>query len=214
MSTKAASMPGQHVLDPAPVDVAVDLGGVVGGPGHVVLDQRAALEHGDLGHGRLDVDADQVAADLLALPVTARAAAAAVRLPLELPSSSPPSSAAASAEDASAEAVSAAPPNDGGRIGRHRRYDRWGGHGGADSGADEVDEGLTAGAGRVSPICGRAACATGCAAATALSVAVVAALVRRGRGRATPAGTSAARTLLGLADLRLGHEGEPSLRRS
>ena len=42
-------MPGQHVLHPAEVDVAVDLGDVVGRPGHVVLDQRAALEHGDLG---------------------------------------------------------------------------------------------------------------------------------------------------------------------
>jgi hypothetical protein len=39
----------QHVLDPAPVDVAVDLVGVVGGPRDVVLDQGAALEHGDLG---------------------------------------------------------------------------------------------------------------------------------------------------------------------
>ncbi len=29
----------QHILDPAPIDVAVDLGGLVGRPGHVVLDQ-------------------------------------------------------------------------------------------------------------------------------------------------------------------------------
>ena len=65
-------MPGQDVLDPAPVDVAVDLVGVVGRPGDVVLDQGAPLEHGDLGHLRLDVDADEVAADLLGAPVPAR----------------------------------------------------------------------------------------------------------------------------------------------
>ena len=41
--------PGQDVLDPAAVDVPVDLGGLVGRPGDVVLDQRAALQHGDLG---------------------------------------------------------------------------------------------------------------------------------------------------------------------
>ena len=40
---------GQHVLDPAEVDVAVDLGDVVGRARHVVLDEGAALEHGDLG---------------------------------------------------------------------------------------------------------------------------------------------------------------------
>ena len=59
-------MPGQHVLDPAPVDVAVDLGGVVGGPGDVVLDQGAPLEQGDLGDLRAHVHADHVAADRLA----------------------------------------------------------------------------------------------------------------------------------------------------
>ena len=77
---------GQHVLDPAPVDVAVDLVRVVGRPGHVVLDQRAALEHGDLGHVRLHVDADQVAAHLLGAPVPAGATPAAG--PLGRPSSS------------------------------------------------------------------------------------------------------------------------------
>ena len=66
---------GQDVLDPAPVDVAVDLVGVVGRPGDVVLHQRAPLEHGDLGHVRLDVDADQVAADLLGAPLPARSGA-------------------------------------------------------------------------------------------------------------------------------------------
>ena len=67
----------QHVLDPAPVDVAVDLVGVVGRPGHVVLDQGAALEHGDLGHVGLHVHADQVAAHLLGAPVPAGPAPAA-----------------------------------------------------------------------------------------------------------------------------------------
>ena len=43
---------GQHVLDLAQVDVAVDLGDVVGGARHVVLDERPALEHGDLGGAR------------------------------------------------------------------------------------------------------------------------------------------------------------------
>ena len=56
----------QHVLDPAPVDVAVDLGGVVGGPGDVVLHQGAALEQGDLGRLGTHVDADHVATDGLA----------------------------------------------------------------------------------------------------------------------------------------------------
>ena len=42
----------QHVLDLAQVDVAVDLGDVVGRAGDVVLDERAALEHGDLGGAR------------------------------------------------------------------------------------------------------------------------------------------------------------------
>ncbi len=70
---------GQDVLDPSPVDVAVDLGGVVGGPGDVVLDEGASLEQGDLGHVGADVDADHVAADRLApalatRPVVRRAA--------------------------------------------------------------------------------------------------------------------------------------------
>ena len=56
----------QHVLDPAPVDVAVDLGGVVGRPRDVVLDQGPPLEQGDLGHLRANVDADHVATDGLA----------------------------------------------------------------------------------------------------------------------------------------------------
>ena len=68
---------GQDVLHPAPVDVAVDLVGVVGRPGDVVLHQRAPLEHGDLGHVGLDVDADQVAAHLLRLAVPAGATPAA-----------------------------------------------------------------------------------------------------------------------------------------
>ena len=60
---------GQDVLHPAPVDVAVDLVGVVGRPGDVVLHQGAPLEHGDLGHVGLDMDADQVPAHLLRLAV-------------------------------------------------------------------------------------------------------------------------------------------------
>src|SRR5690606_21723758 len=42
-----------------------------GGPRHVVLDQRAALEHGDLRGRRADVDAHRVAADGLALALPA-----------------------------------------------------------------------------------------------------------------------------------------------
>ena len=64
---------GQHVLDLAQVDVAVDLGDVVGRPRHVVLDEVAALEHGDLGRLGADADGHQVAADgaALALPAPA-----------------------------------------------------------------------------------------------------------------------------------------------
>ena len=51
---------GQHVLHAAAVDVAVYLVRVVGRPGHIVLDERAALEHGDLGHVWLHVHAHQV----------------------------------------------------------------------------------------------------------------------------------------------------------
>ena len=68
---------GQHVLHPTPVDVAVDLVGVIGRPRHVVLDQGAPLEHGDLGHLGLDVHADQVAPHLLRLAVPSGAAPAA-----------------------------------------------------------------------------------------------------------------------------------------
>ena len=53
----------QHVLDPADVDVAVDLADVVGRAAHVVLDEAAALEHGDLGVLGRDVDGHQVAPD-------------------------------------------------------------------------------------------------------------------------------------------------------
>ena len=66
--------PGQHVLDPTQVDVAVDLGGVVGLAGDVVLDQGPSLEHGDLGGGGLGVDDHQVAADRAALALAAAAA--------------------------------------------------------------------------------------------------------------------------------------------
>ena len=60
----------QDVLDLAQVDVAVDLVGVVGRSGHVVLDERPALEDGDLGGLGPDVDGHHVAADgpALALP--------------------------------------------------------------------------------------------------------------------------------------------------
>ena len=70
----------QDVLDPAPVDIAVDLIGVVGRAGDEVLHQGAPLEHGDLGHFGLHVDADQVPAHLLGTsfpPVAARSPAAA-----------------------------------------------------------------------------------------------------------------------------------------
>ena len=65
---------GQHVLHPADVDVPVDLADVVGGAADVVLDQVAALEHGDLGHVLADLDAHQVAPDRppVALPAAAR----------------------------------------------------------------------------------------------------------------------------------------------
>src|SRR5690606_35723906 len=58
---------GQHVLDSADVDVAVDLGDVVGRARDVVLDQVAAFEHGDLRHPVADLYAHQVAADRLAV---------------------------------------------------------------------------------------------------------------------------------------------------
>ena len=62
----------KDVLHPAAVDVAVDLVGVVLGAGDVVLDERAALEHGDLGRLGLDVDAHQVAPDRAALALPPR----------------------------------------------------------------------------------------------------------------------------------------------
>ena len=63
----------QHVLDLAQVDVAVDVDVVVGRAGHVVLDERPSLEHGDLGGVGADVHAHEVAADgpALALPAPA-----------------------------------------------------------------------------------------------------------------------------------------------
>ena len=54
---------GQHVLDLADVDVAVDLGDVVGGSGHVVLDQRPTLEDRDLRRLRVHVHVHLVAPD-------------------------------------------------------------------------------------------------------------------------------------------------------
>src|ERR687898_180282 len=60
----------QHVLHTAQVDVAVDLRHVVGRVRHVVLDQRAALEHGDLRRPRGHVHAHHVATDRPALALT------------------------------------------------------------------------------------------------------------------------------------------------
>ena len=59
----------QDVLDPAEVDVAVYLGGVIGGTAHVVLDERPALEHGDLRRRRADVDDHEVAAQRAVAPL-------------------------------------------------------------------------------------------------------------------------------------------------
>ena len=59
---------GQDVLHPAAVDVADDLVGVVLRTGHEVLDERPALEHGDVGRLALDVHAHEVAADGPAAP--------------------------------------------------------------------------------------------------------------------------------------------------
>ena len=65
----------QDILHPAPVDVAVDLVGVVERPGDVVLDERAPLEHRNLRGLLGDVDAHQVAPDRppLAFPASAPA---------------------------------------------------------------------------------------------------------------------------------------------
>ncbi len=54
---------GQHVLDPGEVDVAVDLGLFVGGPRHVVLEERATFEHPDLDGMGPGMDGHQVAAE-------------------------------------------------------------------------------------------------------------------------------------------------------
>ena len=64
---------GQHVLHPAEVDVAVDLADVVGRAADVVLDQVAALQHGDLGQVGADLDAHEVAADRAAVALAAAA---------------------------------------------------------------------------------------------------------------------------------------------
>ena len=61
----------QDVLDLAEVDVPVDLRDVVGRAGHVVLEERTALEHGDLRGLGVDVHAHQVAADGPALALAA-----------------------------------------------------------------------------------------------------------------------------------------------
>ena len=62
---------GQHVLDPGRVDVAVDLADVVLRPGHVVLDERPAFEHGDLRGLGPHVDEHEVAPDRPALALAA-----------------------------------------------------------------------------------------------------------------------------------------------
>src|SRR5438094_450892 len=65
---------GQDVLHATEIDVAVDLGRVVGGTGDVMLDQRPAFEHADLGGVRPVVHDHQVAADGTALALAAPAA--------------------------------------------------------------------------------------------------------------------------------------------
>ena len=82
MSMNAASMPGQHVLHAAEVDVAVDRSRVVGRQRDVVLDERAAFEHADVRHAVVALVHDhQVAAGGPAL--AARAPAALERLLVE-----------------------------------------------------------------------------------------------------------------------------------
>ena len=54
---------GEHVLDLAHVDVAVDLGDVVGWPAHVVLDETATLEHGHLSEVWAHLNAHEVTPD-------------------------------------------------------------------------------------------------------------------------------------------------------
>ena len=64
-------MPGSTFCTRPQVDVAVDLADVVLGPRDVVLDQGAALEHGDLGGLGAHVHAHEVAADRPALALAA-----------------------------------------------------------------------------------------------------------------------------------------------
>ena len=62
---------GQHILDAADVDVAVDLADIVGRPGDVMLEQHSSLEDRDVGARILrHVDVHLVAADRLALALT------------------------------------------------------------------------------------------------------------------------------------------------
>ena len=74
---------GQHVLDPAEVDVAVDLADVVGRPGDVVLDERPPLEHGDVGRLGPHVDAHEVPPDRTALALPAPTALEVLLVELE-----------------------------------------------------------------------------------------------------------------------------------
>ena len=63
---------GQHVLDATEIDVAVDLADVVGRAGDVVLDERSAFEHGDVGvTGSVDVHVHLVAPDGTAVALAA-----------------------------------------------------------------------------------------------------------------------------------------------
>ena len=64
---------GQHVLDAAEVDVAVDLADVVGWARHVVLEQRPALEHRDLRGLGAHVHGHEVAADRATVALAAAA---------------------------------------------------------------------------------------------------------------------------------------------
>ncbi len=179
---------GQDVLDPAPVDVAVDLVGVVGRPGDVVLDQGAALEHGDLGHLGLDVHADQVAADLLASCAPGPSGGGCgcawprPRRPSGLGPRRLPSSASAPSSRAAGRRS--------GRVERHHRAPR-------PRLAGAGVRWATAGAGLVSPI---------------LGFGLGPASRRVGRASARALRWLRRVTLLALADLRLGHEGKPSLR--
>src|SRR5207248_10657926 len=61
----------QHGLDPAEVDMAVDLGGGVLGSGHVVGDQRPPFENGDLSGLGANVGRHQVAPEGAALALAA-----------------------------------------------------------------------------------------------------------------------------------------------